>query len=532
MKFLNLGALLLMSFYAQAQCPVNTPITSDCTTTGNFTISGKTLTVNSGVTVTITGNLILNNDATINASGAILNIGGSFVETYGGGSSLNTVNGGTFNLLNAGSNFSTGSGSNFNMTDATFQMNGGTITMNNGIQNYVGSTFTGASSMSVNLSSMTIDNTRISTTGNMELEKAIITNGSSLNAGGLLQIASGATTVDNSTIQTGTGFANATGQEALEFNGGGSLVLNNGSSMTVRGDLIDQRNLVIDNSDVTITGSMTNAGGDVLVVRNGGTLTVGGNFTNSGGSSIESNSGGVVSVEGDFSNGGNSSVDTDGGVVVVGGTYSGDPPTGDGSGCTGGSGACCGSSAACSTLPVSLVTFSGKNQGNSIVLNWLTASEENNNFFTISRSFDGIAYETIAIIKGNGTTADVSQYQYEDENPMGNSLYYRLSQTDFDGTSEILKIVFIDYNQYNPELRVYPTRPGKEKIVYIAFSDTIENSSLFLVSANGQKISGLKVIPVDNKLLIDLSDKSLVRGIYLLTGKINEQLINTKLLLD
>lgn len=532
MKSVCFLALLLMSLFAHAQCPTSGTISANCTTIGNLTISGNTLTINNGVSVTVNGDLIFNNDAVINATGATLNISGDLLETYGGASNLNTFNGGTINLLNTTSDFRTGNGSSFTLTGATVNMNGGIITLNNATQTLTNSTFTGASTMSTNLDALIINNTSITTSGAMEIEDATISNGSSLSAGGILTVSS-SSSVENSTINTGVNNASTTGQEGLEFNGGATFTFTNGSVMNVRGDLTDQRSMIIDASDVTITGNMVNDGGDNVEVRNGGTLTVQGNFTNSGGSSVQSDGGSVISVEGDFSNGGGSSVDTDGGVVIVGGSYSGDPPTGDGTGCTGGSGACCGSPGTCSTLPVSLVTFTAKSLQNEILLSWLTANEENNDFFSIEKSYDGNVFETIAVVKGNGTTTQVSQYQYKDSHTGTSGLYYRLTQTDFDGTSEILRLLYVEPYSSTAGYLIYPTKIAHEKVFNITITgEKTQRADLYLISVSGQKISGLNIIPADIGYRIDLSDKALKSGIYLLRGKIGEQEINGKIVLD
>jgi len=68
-------------------------------------------------------------------------------------------------------------------------------------------------------------------------------------------------------------------------------------------------------------------------------------------------------------------------------------------------------------------------------------SETNNSFFTIDRSTDGIYFTTIATAVGHGTTSQANIYSIIDENPFSGTVYYRLSQTDYNGVTEILSII-------------------------------------------------------------------------------------------
>ena len=68
-------------------------------------------------------------------------------------------------------------------------------------------------------------------------------------------------------------------------------------------------------------------------------------------------------------------------------------------------------------LPVEMVSFTAENEAAAVVLDWLTASEEDNAGFNIERSKDGQIWETIDHVKGNGTTTDYSAYTYNRQQP-------------------------------------------------------------------------------------------------------------------
>jgi hypothetical protein len=112
-------------------------------------------------------------------------------------------------------------------------------------------------------------------------------------------------------------------------------------------------------------------------------------------------------------------------------------------------------------LPVELISFTARPFENKVVvLNWETASEENNDYFTVERSTDARNFEEIETVEGAGTTTISQYYQSFDERPYKGVNYYRLKQTDFDGTtrwSNIQSVVFGEVS--NGNVRVYPN-PG------------------------------------------------------------------------
>ena len=102
-------------------------------------------------------------------------------------------------------------------------------------------------------------------------------------------------------------------------------------------------------------------------------------------------------------------------------------------------------------LPITLNHFSGSFiEGNlpSVELNWTTVSEQNNDFFTIWRSINGIDWDAIQNIDGAGNSTELIAYQCIDRNLpvhdfMDFTLYYKLSQRDVDGGSEFFPIISI-----------------------------------------------------------------------------------------
>ncbi len=116
----------------------------------------------------------------------------------------------------------------------------------------------------------------------------------------------------------------------------------------------------------------------------------------------------------------------------------------------------CGANNLCNAiLPAELLSFETICDDQMVELSWQTASEINNNYFTIERSSDGIIFNAIATIKANGNSSAVIDYSWIDDSPLSGTSYYRLKQTDFDGRFEYLGIRSLSCDKISP-ITIYP----------------------------------------------------------------------------
>lgn len=92
-------------------------------------------------------------------------------------------------------------------------------------------------------------------------------------------------------------------------------------------------------------------------------------------------------------------------------------------------------------LPVDLVTFKATCENGKVNVNWTTASEVSNDYFTLERSRDKVSFEPVNITDGAGSVSVSNDYSYIDENNLEGTVYYRLKQTDFNGQSKYSDII-------------------------------------------------------------------------------------------
>lgn len=99
-----------------------------------------------------------------------------------------------------------------------------------------------------------------------------------------------------------------------------------------------------------------------------------------------------------------------------------------------------------SPLPVELLSFKAKYISKGVELKWSTASEINNDFFKIYKSLDGINYEFLTQVSGNGTTSQIHDYSILDREITGKIIYYKLVQIDYDGIETKYDPVAVECN--------------------------------------------------------------------------------------
>lgn len=85
------------------------------------------------------------------------------------------------------------------------------------------------------------------------------------------------------------------------------------------------------------------------------------------------------------------------------------------------------------SLPINLISFNVTTQNNINTLMWVTASEHNNDYFTLERTSNGEDFEIIANIDGAGNSNEMNEYTVIDPITTPSINYYRLKQTDYDG---------------------------------------------------------------------------------------------------
>jgi hypothetical protein len=113
-------------------------------------------------------------------------------------------------------------------------------------------------------------------------------------------------------------------------------------------------------------------------------------------------------------------------------------------------------------LPIELVAFSVIKSGENNLLKWTTASEKNNDYFTIEKTKDGIQFDVIGIQSGAGNSIETNNYSFTDSDVYNIINYYRLKQTDYDGKCIYSDLISMDNSIKNKEIKSIRNLLGQE----------------------------------------------------------------------
>jgi hypothetical protein len=138
-----------------------------------------------------------------------------------------------------------------------------------------------------------------------------------------------------------------------------------------------------------------------------------------------------------------------------------------------------GSTTSINPLPVNLLSFTGYGTPKGNVLNWTTASEQNNHFFCIQRSSNGNQFSQIGMVNGHGTSSNLQYYAFTDSLISTNPVYYRLKQTDNDGKFTYSLIIRIEPAMRDlQEVIAYPN-PATTNDIHIITSGTVQSFRIY-----------------------------------------------------
>lgn len=182
-------------------------------------------------------------------------------------------------------------------------------------------------------------------------------------------------------------------------------------------------------------------------------------------------------------------------------------------------------------LPVSLTDFTAKKYKDMVRLSWITSSELNNDYFTIERSQDGRSFSEVVKVKGKGTTNNLQQYETIDEQPYKGLSYYRLKQTDFDGSYEYSDLRSVYFN-FDGEVVIYPN-PATPDGFYIQLGEesNIEILSVDLYDAAGKSVTACKTMIVSPGLYNVIPESGqLAKGLYCIQLKSPAGIIRSRLM--
>ncbi len=181
-------------------------------------------------------------------------------------------------------------------------------------------------------------------------------------------------------------------------------------------------------------------------------------------------------------------------------------------------------------LPIELIDFKAELVGEQVELTWVTATEINNEYFTIEKS-DGNEFRQVAIVPGAGNSSVTRYYSRIDYDPFEGVSYYRLKQTDYDGKFEYSHVVSVTYvpsfaTDDDNDVLLFPNpSTGDFSLVLKKASEMV---TLLLFDAKGSLLKTIQYSAPEDNYPYSVSIDGLPDGIYYLKVDAGANAVYTK----
>jgi len=185
-----------------------------------------------------------------------------------------------------------------------------------------------------------------------------------------------------------------------------------------------------------------------------------------------------------------------------------------------------------SPLPVELLSFNANCDDGKVNLNWVTASETNNDYFTVERSKDESIFENVLNHSGAGSSNHIISYSAIDNSPYTGNSYYRLKQTDFDGTFTYSTVVPVSCGK-EQEFGLISVIPGTQdhEIILTFVADGDEQYTYSVYDITGKLMKKSTGIAASGINEVHINTGFLAESLYMVNLQSNEKSFSRKVVL-
>lgn len=187
-----------------------------------------------------------------------------------------------------------------------------------------------------------------------------------------------------------------------------------------------------------------------------------------------------------------------------------------------------------SPLPVELLKFNANNKNRQVELNWQTASEINNDYFTIRKSVDGKTFKSIGTISGAGNSNYIVDYSFTDSESLIGTTYYQLKQTDFNGKFTYSHILAVNPHDISTLSDLSVTYDNTSDNLTVTFnSSSSDEYTIEIYSITGQKVFEDYIL-TDNSSIASytLQTSNIKQGMYSLVVNSAENRLSQKIVVN
>lgn len=151
------------------------------------------------------------------------------------------------------------------------------------------------------------------------------------------------------------------------------------------------------------------------------------------------------------------------------------------------------------TLPVEMLYFEAYKRENTVLLDWETASEINNDKFVVMRSTSGEVYQPIGEVKGQGNSSVINRYTFIDQHPRTGDNFYAIYQYDYNGSMTKSDIRLVEFN-----LDEDFTPISIDNLLQINYRNMPLNAYFEIYTIEGKLVAQERVADLDGIITLDL----------------------------
>lgn len=179
-------------------------------------------------------------------------------------------------------------------------------------------------------------------------------------------------------------------------------------------------------------------------------------------------------------------------------------------------------------LPIELLDFNAECLNGNAIISWSTATQSNNDYFTLEKSSNGVDYQKVDSVKGEGNSLIQNNYFVKDDKIFEQLTYYRLKQTDFGGNYTYSNVIALECNLANFDITIHPNPFTSQTL--ISFNEDQLHTTIKITNNVGKLV---KSIFIANRKQIVIEKGDMASGIYFLQITNDSQnVINKKLVIE
>lgn len=188
-------------------------------------------------------------------------------------------------------------------------------------------------------------------------------------------------------------------------------------------------------------------------------------------------------------------------------------------------------------LPIELLEFTATKINTYVELNWSTASEVNNDYFTIEKTLNHDTVFEVAKVNSVENSNTLSSYSATDLNPFTGVSFYRLKQTDINGDFSYSDWVAVNFNtELTSEINIYPNPIIKTESIYVDMNGLNKNSEVLIVVNDiyGHELySKVYITDMTSSSIFAIDvNKNIPSGIYFIIATSQDKIYNKKVVIQ